>query len=131
VVMSLRRSGTSLSAVKVLQTAGDIEVVDQADDGRQSSWAGGSCRMWCFVDIRMSPLEGLAATMAISPDPDLVGMRILILTTVDEDTDVVQAPRARAGEFPREGRRHRGVAAAAPGRGRFAGAADAGRHPGR
>jgi chemotaxis response regulator CheB len=36
VVMLLRRSGTSLSAVKVLQTAGDIEVVDEAGDGRQA-----------------------------------------------------------------------------------------------
>jgi len=51
------------------------------------------------MDIRMPVLDGLAATTAISADPDLAGVQILILTTFDEDSYVFQALRAGAAGF--------------------------------
>jgi DNA-binding NarL/FixJ family response regulator len=52
-----------------------------------------------LMDIRMPVRDGLAATEAISADPDLAGVRILILTTFEEDSYVFQALRAGAAGF--------------------------------
>jgi DNA-binding NarL/FixJ family response regulator len=84
----------------LLQTAAGIEVVGEAGDGQQAIEQAGRLRPdVVLMDIRMPVLDGLAATKAISADPDLAGVRILILTTFDEDSYVFQALRAGAAGF--------------------------------
>ncbi len=84
----------------LLQTAGDIEVVGEAGDGQQAIEQTRRLRPdVVLMDIRMPVLDGLAATRAISEDSDLAGVRILILTTFDEDSYVFQALRAGAAGF--------------------------------
>jgi DNA-binding NarL/FixJ family response regulator len=84
----------------LLQTAADIEVVGEAGDGRQAIEQTRRLRPdVVLMDIRMPVLDGLAATKAVSADPDLAGVRILILTTFDEDSYVFQALRAGAAGF--------------------------------
>jgi DNA-binding NarL/FixJ family response regulator len=51
------------------------------------------------MDISMPVLDGLAATRAISADPQLAGVRILILTTFYEASYVFEAIRAGASGF--------------------------------
>jgi DNA-binding NarL/FixJ family response regulator len=84
----------------LLQTAPDIEVIGEAADGQQA--IDETVRLQpdvVLMDIRMPNLDGLAATTAISAHPDLTTVRILILTTFDEDSYVFQALRAGAAGF--------------------------------
>jgi DNA-binding NarL/FixJ family response regulator len=52
-----------------------------------------------LMDIRMPELDGLAATRAITADPDLAGVRVLILTTFEIDEYVFEALRGGASGF--------------------------------
>jgi DNA-binding NarL/FixJ family response regulator len=51
------------------------------------------------MDIRMPVLDGLAATSAITGDPELAGTRIVVLTTFELDEYVFGALRAGASGF--------------------------------
>ncbi|MDT0444021.1 response regulator transcription factor [Streptomyces johnsoniae] len=44
-----------------------------------------------LMDIRMPGMDGLAATAALRADPGLAGTRVVILTTFDDDTDILEA----------------------------------------
>jgi DNA-binding NarL/FixJ family response regulator len=84
----------------LLQTAGDIQVVGEVGDGQQAVEQTRQLRPdVVLMDIRMPVLDGLAATRAISAEADLASVRILILTTFDEDSYVFQALRAGAAGF--------------------------------
>jgi DNA-binding NarL/FixJ family response regulator len=52
-----------------------------------------------LMDIRMPELDGIEATRRIVSDPDVSGVRILILTTFDLDEYVFAALRAGASGF--------------------------------
>jgi DNA-binding NarL/FixJ family response regulator len=52
-----------------------------------------------LMDIRMPRLDGLAATRAITSDPDLAGTRVVVLTTYELDEYVFEALRAGASGF--------------------------------
>ncbi|HEV7628322.1 MAG TPA: response regulator transcription factor, partial [Streptomyces sp.] len=52
-----------------------------------------------LMDIRMPGTDGLVATRAISADPSLAGVRVVILTTFEVDEYVAQALRAGACGF--------------------------------
>jgi DNA-binding NarL/FixJ family response regulator len=52
-----------------------------------------------LMDIRMPVLDGLAATRRIAADQSLAGVRVLILTTFDDDEYVFEALRSGASGF--------------------------------
>jgi DNA-binding NarL/FixJ family response regulator len=79
---------------------GDIAVVAEAADGRAGLAAVRRHRPdVVLMDIRMPVLDGLAATRAVVADPDLAAVRVLILTTFDEDENVMAAIRAGAAGY--------------------------------
>lgn len=52
-----------------------------------------------LMDIRMPVLDGITATAQIVADPDLTGVRVIILTTFEGDAEVLGALRAGASGF--------------------------------
>jgi len=89
------------SAFRVLvDSEPDMEVVGEASDGDEAVEAvrelGADV---VLMDIRMPGTDGLAATRAISADPALAEVRVVILTTFEVDDYVVQALRAGASGF--------------------------------
>lgn len=80
--------------------AGDIEVVGEASDGEQAvSLARREQPDVMLMDIRMPRLDGIGATRAIATDPRTQSVRVLILTTFDEDEHVYAALAAGASGF--------------------------------
>jgi DNA-binding NarL/FixJ family response regulator len=78
----------------------DLEVVAEVSDGQQALAAVRTHHPDVIVmDIRMPVLDGLEATRAIVGDPSLSGVRVLVLTTFDEDALVFEAIRAGAAGF--------------------------------
>jgi DNA-binding NarL/FixJ family response regulator len=78
----------------------DLEVVAEAADGAEAVVLARVHRPDVVVmDIRMPGTDGLAATAEICQDPDLTGIRILILTTFELDEYVARALRAGASGF--------------------------------
>jgi DNA-binding NarL/FixJ family response regulator len=84
----------------LIDAADDLEVVGEAADGEDAVAVVRSTRPdVVLMDIRMPGTDGLAATRAIVADPDLTGVRILVLTTFELDEYVVAAIRAGASGF--------------------------------
>ncbi len=81
-------------------SAGDLEVVGQAVDGAQAVALARELRPdVVLMDIRMPGTDGLSATELIASDPDLDGVRVLVLTTFEADDSVLAALRAGASGF--------------------------------
>jgi DNA-binding NarL/FixJ family response regulator len=92
----LVRTGFAL----ILGSDPEIEVVAQAADGAQAVAAAHRYRPdVVLMDIRMPVLDGIEATRAITSDPRLAGVRVLVVTTFDGDEYVVEALRAGASGF--------------------------------
>ncbi|WP_336318348.1 response regulator transcription factor [Streptomyces lavendofoliae] len=89
------------SAFRVLvDSEPDMEVVGEAADGAEAVALARSRRAdVVLMDIRMPGTDGLAATRTISEDPDLAGVRVVMLTTFEVDEYVVQSLRAGASGF--------------------------------
>jgi DNA-binding NarL/FixJ family response regulator len=89
------------AGLKVLiQTAPDLEVVGEADNGREAVRVATSARADVVVmDIQMPEFDGLAATQLITTNEDLAGVKVLILTTFEVDDNVFSALRAGASGF--------------------------------
>jgi DNA-binding NarL/FixJ family response regulator len=93
---ALVRSGFSV----LLKTANDIEVVGEANDGREAVDVVTRERPdVVLMDIRMPQTDGLEATRRITADERLADTKVLILTTFDLDEYVFQALRAGASGF--------------------------------
>lgn len=92
----LVRSGFRL----ILLTYGDIDVVGEARDGQEAVELAQRLRPdVVLMDIRMPHMNGIEATRAISNDPRLEDVRVLILTTFDLDEYVYDALAAGASGF--------------------------------
>src|SRR5690349_4470234 len=79
----------------LIESADDLEVVGEATTGQQALdrvRAGGVDVV--LMDIRMPEMDGLAATRAISADPGLSEVKVLVLTTFEQDEYVFQALRS-------------------------------------
>jgi DNA-binding NarL/FixJ family response regulator len=79
---------------------GDITVVGEAADGRSGlGVVRGQRPDVVLMDIRMPVLDGIAATKAIVDDPALADVRVVVLTTFDEDENVMAAIRVGAAGY--------------------------------
>ncbi|WP_051807500.1 response regulator [Actinoplanes subtropicus] len=84
----------------ILDSEPDIEIVGEAIDGREAVSLARSARAdVVLMDIRMPGVDGLEATRRIAADDDLAGVRILVLTTFENDDNVMLAVRAGASGF--------------------------------
>lgn len=84
----------------LLDAQDDIEVVGEAADGHDAiKLAAQLAPDLILMDIRMPGLDGLQATRAITADPSLAAVRIVILTTFDLDEYVFDALLAGASGF--------------------------------
>ncbi|WP_329388732.1 response regulator transcription factor [Streptomyces sp. NBC_01716] len=89
------------SAFRVLvDSEPDMKVVGEAADGAEAvALARSEKADVVLMDIRMPGTDGLAATRMISADPELDGVRVVMLTTFEVDEYVVQSLRAGAAGF--------------------------------
>jgi DNA-binding NarL/FixJ family response regulator len=84
----------------LLDAQGGIEVVGEAEDGRQAVELAREHKPdVILMDIRMPGVDGLEATRRIAADDDLAGVKVIILTTFESDEYVYQAIRAGASGF--------------------------------
>lgn len=84
----------------LLDATEGIEVVGEAEEGAEAvRVAADLVPDVVLMDIRMPGMDGLAATKAISADPALSAVRIVILTTFDLDEYVFDGLRSGASGF--------------------------------
>lgn len=77
-----------------------IEVVAESRTGRDAVGAVRAHRPdVVLMDIRMPVMDGIEATRRICADPELRSSRVLILTTFDDDEDILEAIRAGAAGY--------------------------------
>ena len=84
----------------LLEASGRVEVVGEAADGARAVALAAELRpQVVLMDIRMPGTDGLAATKAITSDPDLADVRIIMLTTYEEDEQIFAALRMGASGY--------------------------------
>lgn len=89
------------SAVRALiESSPDLTVVGEATNGQEALEQVRLLRPdVVLMDIRMPIMDGIEATKQICNDPDLSEIRVLVLTTFEEDEYIVDALRAGASGF--------------------------------
>ncbi|RIV37603.1 response regulator [Micromonospora radicis] len=84
----------------IIDSEPGFEVVAEAGDGQAAVDLARSRRAdVVLMDIRMPRLDGIEATRRIGADDDLAGVRVLVLTTFENDDNVVLALQAGASGF--------------------------------
>lgn len=82
----------------------DLAVAGEAADGLEGVELARSLRPdVVLMDIRMPGVDGIEATRRICDDPALGGVKVLILTTFENDENVASALRAGASGFVGKG----------------------------
>jgi DNA-binding NarL/FixJ family response regulator len=84
----------------LLRPQPDMQVVGEAEDGAAAVRLARETRPdVVLMDIRMPGHDGLAATRDIAADPQLSGVRVIVLTTFTDDSYVFDAVRFGASGF--------------------------------
>nr|WP_232327762.1 response regulator transcription factor [Kibdelosporangium sp. MJ126-NF4]CEL12828.1 DNA-binding response regulator, LuxR family [Kibdelosporangium sp. MJ126-NF4]CTQ98514.1 DNA-binding response regulator, LuxR family [Kibdelosporangium sp. MJ126-NF4] len=84
----------------LLETAPDLVAVGEASTGAEALAQARDTRPdVVLMDVRMPQMDGVEATRRICADPDMSGVRVLILTMFDLDVYVYAALRAGASGF--------------------------------
>jgi DNA-binding NarL/FixJ family response regulator len=82
----------------MLDAADDLEVVGEAGSGREALVLVARLRPdVVLMDLRMPGVDGVAATARIGET--FPGVRVLVLTTYDTDTDILRAVEAGAAGY--------------------------------
>lgn len=90
----------------LFDSTSDMETVGEASNGREAvELARTHHPDVVLMDIRMPEMDGLDATRLISESPDLAAVKVLILTTFEDDEHVAEALRAGASGFLGKGAR--------------------------
>ncbi|MFI5957544.1 response regulator [Cryptosporangium sp. NPDC051539] len=78
----------------------ELEVAGEAADGREAvDLTRTTMADVVLMDIRMPHLDGIEATRRICADDRLAGVRVLVLTTFENDENVLRALEAGASGF--------------------------------
>jgi DNA-binding NarL/FixJ family response regulator len=84
----------------LLEAEDDIEVAAEAANGQQAVTLAREHRPdIALIDIQMPVLDGIETTRQIAADPQLAGVRVVILTNYGHDEYIFQALRAGAYGF--------------------------------
>ncbi|GAA2065668.1 response regulator transcription factor [Streptomyces albiaxialis] len=84
----------------LLDAQPDIEVAGEAADGEEAvAKVRELAPDLVLMDIRMPLVDGLAATRRITGDPELAGVKVVMLTTFELDEYVFEAIRSGASGF--------------------------------
>ncbi len=84
----------------LLESAPDMAVIAEAHNGGHAVALAREHRPdVVLMDLRMPEVDGLTATRRITADPELASVRVVVLTTFDDDESVFAALRAGASGF--------------------------------
>jgi DNA-binding NarL/FixJ family response regulator len=84
----------------LLESAPDMRIVAEACNGGQAVALARAHRPdVVLMDVRMAEVDGITATRRITSDPELAAVRVVVLTTFDDDETVLAALRAGAYGF--------------------------------